>query len=175
MSDRVFLALPISERLQGEIQTWEQQFKNIPVRWLKGKNLHLTLIPPWEENNIGKLIEALKREELRIGSFEINLNRVSFGPNPREPRLIWAEGQTPPQLLQLKSSLEQTLGFRPDPRPFRLHLTLARFRPEQFKSFPTATMNETVEWHDTISHVVLFKSHLLPTGAEYKTLCQIPL
>lgn len=175
MSHRVFIALPLSTELQNTIFFWEQRFQNLPVRWLKGKNLHITLVPPFEVDDLGSIVTLLDGLKGATGKTEINFTRVTFGPNSREPRLIWAEGNTAPQLLKLKSALEVVLGRDPDPRPFRLHFTLARFRPENFYSLSIKTLNEIVDWHDTANSFVFMKSYLLPGGADYEIIADIPL
>ena len=59
---RIFVGIPISQELQGRILEWEDKhqepiFKNQtnsknqisnPIRCVAGKNLHVTLAPPWE-------------------------------------------------------------------------------------------------------------------------------
>ncbi|MFA4872803.1 MAG: 2'-5' RNA ligase family protein [Patescibacteria group bacterium] len=187
MSHRVFVALPISPALQSEIIAWEQQFPGLPVRWLKGKNLHITLVPPWETDDTDKITTLLNCLNNAGGRIELIFDRVTFGPNLREPRLIWAEGSTPPLIVKLKAQLEQTLALPQSQRTsatsprmsakervFLLHLTLARFRPEQFHSLPVKTFNETVDWQDTASTFVLMESHLLPSGADYEILAKFP-
>ncbi|OGL77084.1 2'-5' RNA ligase [Candidatus Uhrbacteria bacterium RIFCSPHIGHO2_12_FULL_54_23] len=174
MGKRIFLALPISRELKNEILSWERGFQNLPVRWLRGKNLHITLVPPWETDDSDKIVTLLNLKGA-TGIIELNFSRVTFGPNPREPRLIWAEGSTTPQLLKLKSALDVALGREPDPRPFKLHLTLARFRPENFHSCQSKTLNEAVAWRDTATSFVLMESHLLAGGADYEVLAEIPL
>src|SRR3990167_9190161 len=124
---------------------------------------------------VGNKIVTLLNLKGATGIIELNFSRVTFGPNPREPRLIWAEGSTTPQLLKLKSSLDVALGREPDPRPFKLHLTLARFRPENFHSCQSKTLNEAVAWRDTATSFVLMESHLLAGGADYEVLAEIPL
>lgn len=175
MKKRVFVALPISKELQEEILEWEERFLQLPVRWIKGKNLHVTLVPPWEEAEVHKVIESLSHSEKTIGEFEIKFNRVTFGPSLRSPRLIWAEGKTVGQLSVLRDQLFETLGFQKDSRSFRLHLTLARFRPEHFNSFANKDLNERVEWREPVKSFVLMESHLLPGGAEYEVLREYSL
>lgn len=169
---RVFVAIPISENTQKEILKWEENFQNLPVRWLKGKNLHITLLPPWYEGNRERIQEALQSTRRNIEPFDILFQKVTFGPNPREPRLVWAEGGTPEELLELKANIERALNTKPESRPFKTHLTLARFRPEQFQRFKIKNLNECVQWKETITSFVLMESILEKTGAEYEILSQ---
>lgn len=183
MKHRVFVGLSISEKLQQEILDWEKGFLNLPVRWLKEKNLHITLVPPWyvdstsspQEENLERI-----KNQLQIvagsGLFEIDFSKVTFGPDPRQPRLIWAAGETPKELLNLRQRIHQVLNREEEKRPFRrVHLTLARFRPETLSSFPIKELNEKVDWRDKADRVVLFESILSREGADYKVISKISL
>ena len=176
MKQRIFIALPISESLQSEILSWQGQFPNLPVRWLKGKNLHITLVPPFyvNEQELEKIEKALQAVG-GFGSFEISFSNVTFGPDPRRPRLIWTEGETPKELIELQQKLQKIFGKEPEKRPFRLHLTIARFRPETFSSFQIRKLNEKVDWRDKVNRVVLFESRLSRDGADYEVLQEVLL
>jgi len=177
MIKRLFVALPISEKLQAEIAAWEKKFSQLPVRWLAGKNLHITLVAPWEEaeENIPGILEILKnyRNDPALKNFpkitEIDFSKVRFGPSPFTPRLIWAEGETPAELTELKKTLGRVLNL-PDHRPFSPHLTLARFRPEEFNGFSIKELDESIDWTETFTDFVLMESRLLPDGADYRIM-----
>lgn len=177
---RVFVGLPVSGRLQTEILNWEKKFSNLPVRWLQGKNLHITLVPPWYEEDLEKVKNSLQ-VVVGSGAFEMEFYKVSFGPNPRQPRLIWAEGETPKELLDLQEKLyrdpklQMHANLRKEKRPLKLHLTLARFRPETFSSFPIKELDEKVDWRDKVDRVVLFESILSRGGADYEVISETPL
>lgn len=174
---RVFIAIPIKKELQEKILLFSKNFtpQNFLIRWLSGKNLHITLIPPWYENNIENIKQKLDLIAAEIQPFNLSFKKICFGPNQKEPRLIWAEGDTPQEIVDLKSVLERSLNFRPERRQFLLHLTLARFRPENFKNFSQKELNEKISWEEKVDSIVLMQSHLLPTGAEYEILHEIRL
>lgn len=175
MNRRIFIALKISEELQALIMKREAEWDNLPVRWLKGKNLHITVIPPWYVQDIQPVINLLKTLEGATGKIEMQFNTVCLGPDPRSPRLIWTEGGPPGQLPFLKKKLERLLKLKPEKRPFLLHLTLARFKPENFKDFADKKFRETVDWKDTATSLVLMESKLSPSGADYDVLAEIKL
>ena len=175
MKRRIFVALSISPILQDKILAWERQWQKLPVRWLAGKNLHITLVPPWYEEDVENVQQQLTRAPLVTtrSTLVMKFDRVTYGPDPRHPRLIWAQGEVPQALTQLKERIEATLGVKPERRAFRLHLTIARFRPETFSSFSTKTLNEKVAWRGTVSSFVLMESHLSRGGADYEALAKI--
>ena len=174
MKHRIFIALPISESLQQEILEWEEKFSNLPIRWLQGKNLHITLVPPWHEENL-EGAKNLLEQATGSGYLNLEFEKVTFGPDPRRPRLIWAEGETPRQLIDLRRKVHQIFGREEEKRPFRLHLAIARFRPETFSSFPIKKLDEKVNWRDEVRRVGLFESRLLREGADYQIMAEIAL
>ena len=50
MKRRVFVAIPVPERVRLKIAAWQRAHADIPVRWTKPENLHITVIPPWYVN-----------------------------------------------------------------------------------------------------------------------------
>lgn len=172
MNKRVFIAIGISPALREEILKWEEKFRNLPVRWLEGKNLHITLITPWRDDEAGieKVEEILSGVAEKTSQFEICLKKVVYGPDPRKPRLIWAENMASQSLIALKNNLDEALKIKTDNRPFRLHLTLARFRQEKFPDFPVKSLNENVLWVGKVDSILLMESHLSEAGADYGIL-----
>ncbi len=174
MSNRVFIGLPISSHLQEEIDEWRKQYTNLPVKWLRGKNIHVTLLPPWYSEDIDKEKEILKSFK-GMGRFSLSFQQVEYGP-PWQAHLIWATGAVPGELTKLKESLVHAYGHKEEGvNPFLLHLTLARFRKEQFSSFPIQKFHEKISWETQVTSLILFNSHLSSTGADYTCLEEVLL
>lgn len=171
---RVFVGIKICEKLQEEILRWEEPWQQkLPVRWLASQNLHITLIPPWYEESLEPIKKTLRTIVGKVHPCQIRFEQISFGPDLKHPRLIWAAGQTPLEILKLKKLLEEILNQTSGKREFDLHLTLARFQPKNFASLPIKSLNEKVDWQQTVDSVSLFEAHLFPTGAEYETILEI--
>lgn len=185
MNKRIFIAFPLEEGIKKKIVTWVETFKathNIPVRWLKPENLHITLVPPFYVHD-----EELKMVKLLIAQtvhgvlpFEIEFQKVTYGPDPKRPRLIWASAETPPDMQRLKNILEQTLvaaklDIIPEQRPLKVHLTLARFREESFSTFKIQELNEEVRWYGILSKIAIMESVFKLGGAEYYIINQYEL
>lgn len=199
---RLFVAIPISEAIQKKALEFQKKYHgptaiastatNPTLRWLTGKNLHITIIPPWYENDSNRIKNILNKfaeqtaqtfptgAASRPGPINIRFSDISYGPNLASPRLIWASGQTPGALIQFKKNLEtiflkEKIIQHIEPRPFLLHLTLARFRQEDFKNFTIKKINEQIDWRETLNTFVLMESHLSSAGADYEILQQIKL
>ncbi len=171
MGKRVFIGIKIKPELFPMIDEWRRAYSDLPVRFIADDNLHITLIPPWYEDKkaISDKIEEIKRIR-GLKRFYIKLRRVCFGPTLKGPRLIWAEGEVPEELLLLISRLEKTLHKMPEKRIYKLHLTLARFNVRNYKMFPIRKLNDNILWKQIVSSFCLFESKLSSRGAEYKVI-----
>lgn len=172
---RIFIAIPISKKLQKEVKKYREFYPDLKIRWLEGKNLHITLIPPWEEKNVEKVKAVLRPLENKFSQFEIEFKSVFFGPNQYNPRLIWATGKAPEQIVKLKKDLESALKMPSGKNEFLLHLTLSRFRPEDFRNFSVKKINDEINWQDTANEFVIMRSHLSRSGADYEILKRFKL
>ncbi len=170
---RVFAGIALSPELKKSAAAWREAHADLPVRWLRSEDLHVTLAPPWAEENPDGVLRRLA--ELSAAPFTLEFRAVTYGPDPRSPSLIWAEGEAPAELLRLKNEIDRILEITPEARPLRLHATLARFRPENFRDFTAPGLPETVAWRMTVRSVALFRSNLSPSGAHYEILGEVYL
>lgn len=173
MRRRVFVAVTLPRSARDEVAAWQARYRQLPVRWISGENLHVTLVPPWYTDDAKAVRETLG---MVVGRrFTLNFRNVSYGPDSRAPRLIWAEGETPPELPNLKAAVERYADRDHDARPYAMHMTLARFRPEEFSSFPVKVIADRVQWSFPAETFALMESHLAPEGAEYRVLEEFKL
>lgn len=173
---RVFVAIGLPRQLQDSITAWAKTYEELPVRWIAGKNLHITLVPPWQEDDVDAVRERLSTVlDRSSGPFRVHFSRVTFGPRPREPRLIWAVGDAPAPLIELRENVHAALEMQMEERPFRAHLTLARFRAEDLQRSPVKTLDEKIDWHLDADSFVLMESRLSRSGADYEILAEFKL
>lgn len=174
MKTRIFIAIRATDDLKRTIARWvEKNKKDYPlVRWLDPDNWHITLIPPWYEDEAGsaKVKLLLSSASGLLDPFDLTFTDISFGPTKKEPRLIWASSEAPQAIIKLKEEIEKALNRPGEKRDFLLHLTIARFRPEKFEAFPTQDLNEAIDWPETASEFQLMRSDLHPDGARYTIL-----
>jgi RNA 2',3'-cyclic 3'-phosphodiesterase len=173
---RIFVGIKISGDLASEIAFWQKRYrKKLNVRWISRKNLHITLIPPWYENDIAAVFDKLDGVRPGFYPIKVSFQKVTFGPNPKVPRLIWVEGEASQKIYELKSGIEKLMGVSPEKRGFKLHLTLARFKEKDFGSFSLKKLDDKVLWKMNAGSFQVFESILSPLGAEYKVLREISL
>jgi len=169
MKTRTFIAIVAPPELQAAVADWQRR-QTFKVRWLKQEDLHITLVPPFYADEKGLAEVKEKCASVSGQPFPVRFDRISFGPNNREPRLIWASGETPAELTGLERRLAEQFGLAPDRRKLLLHLTIARFKPEDFQSLPVKELNEAVAWSMTVDKFSLISSKLTPAGAVYTGL-----
>lgn len=162
------MAVPVSEKLRRKILNWQKKNKDLPVRWVKGKNLHLTLVPPWHEEDLESVKKSLMRASKKFDAFDLEFSKIEYGPSLKSPRLIWATGKTSKKIEKLKSTIEKVLKKEPEKRSFCPHITLARFNPQKFK--PHEKVEKQIDWEETVESFVLMESHLSKRGADYEFL-----
>jgi len=178
MKRRIFIALGISKELIGSILNWEENFAHkskdthSKIRWLKPNNLHITLVPPWYEDDSGiKKVEDLL-DLVGRKKFTLEFYRINYGPNPKKQRLVWLEGEAPHRLIDFRDDLYVTLGKERE-KGFMLHLTIGRFRENEFSSFLVKEINDEFIFKEEVSSLLLMESHLGKSGAEYEVLYKI--
>lgn len=95
--------------------------------------------------------------------------------------MLWAGLGRNRALDDLHRGVTQALGscgLRPERRPFRPHVTLARFRAQR----PPAKLNNWLRTHRSlhsspfvVDEFCLYASELTPAGARYRILQRYPL
>jgi 2'-5' RNA ligase len=173
---RIFVGLPAGLELAGAVEEFRRAHAGLTVRWTRPENLHLTLVPPWQCLDVGAVCQALRDEAARQSPFEVTFEQVSFGPDPRRPRLIWATGKAPADMPEFARGLLAATGAPGEPRKsFLLHLTIARFNSRDLMAMGQRKLREPVAWRGTFDTLCLYESHLKPDGAQYRELCRIGL
>lgn len=165
----------LSKKMQQKIEEWREQIGETSIRWILPKNYHVTLIPPWYEQNSEGVITLLKSITKPVKPFTITFETVTFGPSEKNPRLMWAKGDSPTELLHLKSYLSTSLQKETEKRTPLMHVTLARFTHQQFVTFPEKKFKEKIQWRDLVRSFAVVESHLKRSGAEYEILEEITL
>jgi len=173
MGKRVFIAIDLPDDIKDGIlevlSIWKNKLK-FPIRWIKPENWHLTLVfLGYQQIEDIKLIEEkIKPIVSTFKNFEINLDKIIYGPPGKPPRMIWVKAQSP-EYNVLKESIESGLikagiKFKKEIRSPNPHLTLARFQ-ESIRIFPE--INTQVDLSFKVEKIVLMESQLKSSGAEY--------
>jgi len=186
---RSFVAIELSRSIQQQLETLIGKLKSPrtqAVRWVPTANIHLTIkfLGDVSPKNMDLLKNMLKAEVSQQHSFSLTIGGLGAFPTVKRPRVIWVRITAPPQLISLVHLVEaetSKLGYANEDRPFSAHLTLGRVSqnatPEQVRQVAEALAGLTVGQLGTteVREVILFKSELRPSGAEYAPLFKVPL
>ena len=184
---RVFIAIELAGDVRAALAQEQERLRavcahNREIRWTRPEGWHLTLkflgeISDQRARQVIGALQALAGFE----KFAVEVKGFGFFPDPRRPRVFWAGIEGPPALAELAGRVEtvmQELGFPRELRPFRPHLTLARFQkprpsPELEAAFRNG--NSPSFGRSEVSEFFLFESRLRPGGAEYRKVAEFAI
>jgi 2'-5' RNA ligase len=178
---RSFIAIELPDGIKSVLENIQQELKSMRLRarWVKPKNIHLTLkflgnVDPLDIDNIAGAIDDAARE---FAPFTLKVGGIGFFPGIKRPRVVWVGLDGDSQiLLDLQRNLEDhlaALGFQKEKRAFKAHLTLGRIRNAVHPDIAGRAIEPSTgpgEQQFTADRIILFKSDLKPTGAEYSKL-----
>jgi RNA 2',3'-cyclic 3'-phosphodiesterase len=183
---RLFVALDLPDDVRVGLVDWQRTSLADPaLRLVKAEALHITLVflGYQAERDVKTIAKAAFRTDAAAPPVE--LVPEPLGVPRSRPRLFALDARSE-ETIALQKGVEERLveaGFyKPEKRPFWPHLTVARVRPEargSRKPAQVTTLPHPLPEHMfrffRPSRLVLFKSHLRPTGAEYEPLAELEL
>ena len=184
---RLFVALDLPDDVRAGIVDWQRTSLVDPaLRIVRPEALHMTLVflgyqAEKEAKTIAKQAFDVDSEAPAV---ELTAEPVGV-PRGKRPRLI-ALAANSDETVSLQQRVEERLvaagHYKPERRPFWPHLTVARVRAEAPGSrkpaqvrIPPHPLPEHMFRFFRPTRLVLFKSHLRRTGAEYESLAELEL
>lgn len=184
---RLFVALDLPQDVRTGLVDWQQTALADPaLRVVAPDALHVTLVflGYQAEKDVKAIAKTAFAVEAEAPAVELAPEPVGI-PRGKRPRLI-ALAANSGGTVALQKQVEKRLvegGFHePEKRAFWPHVTVARVRPEAPRSRKPALI--TTQPHPLPEHMfrffrptrlVLFKSHLRRTGAEYEAMAELEL
>jgi 2'-5' RNA ligase len=170
---RVFVGIKIAPDIARQLAELAAGLDQFSVRRVASEDIHLTLVPPWEEPSPSKAAATLQRVAGAFDAFALTIEHVGYGPEPRWPRMLWADCKPTGELLALQEALLAAFG-QANRRPFRPHVTLARIRGNGRIIARRYPIDRDLSLAQQVESVELFQS---PTRGEtgYRILASMPL
>lgn len=135
---RLFIAIELPRALKREFIELARSFRpreHERVRWIEQEAMHLTLkfLGDTPVDRVTDIKSALEQAASSTGKFSIKIGRTGCFPSFRDPRICWVglSGELR-RLEQLQGRVEGgmvALGFDPEDREFKPHVTVGRTRP----------------------------------------------
>lgn len=178
---RCFLALDLDEAFIGAVASLADSLHGRPdlprARWVASSAMHVTLrfLGDTDEAlvpSLGLLVANLGE----VDAIDVRATSLLAFPNNRRAHVLGLQLEGDGVLLGMAAQAESAvtaLGFAPEQRTFRPHLTLARLRnPADLRRL---VVERPVEIVGRVTSVALYKSDLGPSGPTYTTLARAVL
>ncbi len=181
---RSFIAIELPEGLKTELARLQYKLKveKPRIKWVSPDSIHLTLkfLGDIEIRAVDRIEQAMTEAVNGIESFDLTTRQLGVFPNPQRVQVVWVGlGGEIDVLNNLYCRLENSMagiGFPPEKRGFKPHLTLARVAdealPDERKKFGDFISASKAEINCSIkaAGLSLMKSELTPRGAVYTRL-----
>lgn len=187
---RLFVAVPLPPEPLAACRALVDQVRSGPLgrapRWVHVDNLHLTVrflgdTPP---DLVPDVALAVADALAGRSAFDVDLAGAGMFPGPRKPRTLWLGIERGAEELgALADALDAPLaplGWPPDDRPYRPHLTVARLdatSPAQGVAVADSLVAAATGWRTGFraDRVVLYRSHLGGGPPRYEPVVEVVL
>ncbi len=163
MGHRIFIAINLPEDIKKRLENYQSKWPELPVRWTKKENLHITLefLGYITDEELLKTFQNTRELALKHKSFFITLNKICYGPPKKmPPRMVWITG-------------EKCQEFNLLP-----HITLGRIRTWEFRQIEPEErpeVSEEINLTFEVNSIEVMKSELKRGGPNYIILESCPL
>lgn len=178
---RTFLALDLPASIREKIYALisQLQMENIfGINWVSLENLHITFqfIGDTHRHHIAEITGFLAELFQNMQPIRFSEPNLQIIP-PREPRIIWISLKTNHKQIflaskQVKQKLQE-LGYQPDKKPLRFHITLGRIKKRLPDFFIQKILTTELNVSDfEVSKATLYQSFLRPEGPVYEGIAK---
>ena len=162
-------------RVMQTVDGWERS-----LRLVRAENVHLTLVFIGEvsDDRVTPFVETM-RSDIPLEPFAMAFAGLGVFPPHGAPRVLWlgvAEGAAQATALHaVVADRLAALGIKKEARPFRAHLTLARWRDGRRSDRPRLEQTPRLIARTEVKAATLYQSRLSPAGPTYTALAQAEL
>lgn len=163
MRHRVFVAINLPEDVKKKLASYQSKWLELPCRWTKKDNLHITLefLGYISDEELLEVLQKTKELASKHESFTVVLNKICYGPPEKmPPRMVWVTG-------------DKIKEFDIVP-----HITLGRIKTWEFKAIEPEErpeVNEDINLTFEVDSIEVMESALKKNGPEYVVLESYPL
>jgi RNA 2',3'-cyclic 3'-phosphodiesterase len=155
MKKRIYIGIPVSDHLKQKIKDWRTAHSALGVQWLRDEDLHITLVPPWYEDNLDDLKTRIAGIKNFSPSITVDFQCVTSGPDSRNPRFLWLLGTNNERLATLQKEVGKMVINRAPQRAILPHITLCRFKSASPEVKP---MRENFLHTEEVSSIAIYES-----------------
>ena len=180
---RIFIAIILPGGIKKGLAEYQKKWPELPIRWTKPNNLHITLdfIGYIGNDELLDICKIVKEAAFKQPPFLINLTKICYGPpnDKKTPKMIWAIGEKSKEFASLRDNLERSLSnsenasFSAENRAFSSHITLGRIKQWEWKQIEPeerSIIDEDITLNFSANSIEVMESILKKKGPEYVIL-----
>lgn len=182
---RTFIAIDIESEIKKTLSVLVGNLGRIGgnIKWVREQGMHITLkfLGKIESAKTSEINTILRKVSRDYRPFSLKIKGCGYFPHEKNPRIFWIGVEAEESLYLFQAQLEKELekiGFSPENRTFRPHLTLGRVKTATFikETIRELKKHEEEVFGEMIADkITFFQSILKPTGAEYIILSEYHL
>jgi len=192
---RIFIAVNLPENLRRYLAEFSRKWPELPAKWAKPENLHVTLsfLGNTNDEELSEICQSAIKVAQRHDPFVLGLDCIVYGPQnefprrqkegdiSRYPRMVWAVGEKSQEIGNLQKDLESSLfefsgaRYRKDDPDYAFcpHVTLARLIQTDLRRMDPEeipTIEEKIAKTFTAESIEVMESELRRGGPIYTVL-----
>lgn len=185
---RIFIAVSLPEKMKNELGRYQDRWPELPAKWVKADNLHITLnfLGNANDQEVCEICRMAAEVAKRHDPFDLTLNKISYGPDGKiPPKMVWVTGEISPELGGLQKDFESSLyefcggeyrdqenyGYAPHITLARLHLAgLAQMEAEEIPA-----IDEKIGRTFLVESAEVIESEMKKGGPKYTVLESLKL
>jgi len=190
---RTFIALELDDVIQNRLAKLQKSLRTQlalahnpdlrGIKWTDPRQIHLTLnfLGEVEDQEIMDICRAIDAVTAECEPFDMEFGAMGTFPEGKSARIIWVGLAVPcPPLMALQKTLETQLaqlGFPPENRGYKAHLTLARINNTQLGFAARDLVNNLPKLESQLQPaeaVTVFHSQLTRQGPIYTAMHHSP-
>ncbi|EKE16317.1 MAG: hypothetical protein ACD_11C00020G0022 [uncultured bacterium] len=173
---KIFIEIGIPSKLRKKLTEKVEKLRELPVKWTKPENLHITLmfLGYVDESVIPEICLKVSQTASEAESFDLSFDKIELGPNPDKAQMIWFSGEANDDLKNLYQEIEKELGiFHIEKKLFRPHITLGKIKKEKWEALKEApVIQEEFKTFVPVENIFVMGS---VSGQEYEVIEDCPL
>jgi RNA 2',3'-cyclic 3'-phosphodiesterase len=133
MLRKIFIAVDLDDKNKKHIHKTISRisFLEDAIRKVDFENYHLTLcfLGNVDDEDLGNICLDLKNNLVDLDIFDLNFNKLEWGPKPENPKMLWLTGEKSDSLTNLRFQIEKVLSgsnVTIEKKDFLPHINLGR-------------------------------------------------
>ncbi|MBT7037656.1 hypothetical protein HN974_02400, partial [bacterium] len=110
MLKNIQIVITLDKSTQSHVATKIRNLvETVDARWVKPEiySIQLAIIKKVDEESLFEIGEILKEELCEIKSFDLSFEKIAWGPNSQNPKMLWLVGPQSGELIELRNVIEQ--------------------------------------------------------------------